>query len=124
MGHQAYPVRGTQPELTAHIVRMVGTGASAPTKTYGDGITITRTSEGLYKLTWGSNPGTFLMWSASLGADTPSAVAGFTLSRDTYTRDATTGVCSMEFLLSEADNSVVDLQALQYIDLILWFRAV
>ena len=53
-----------------------------------------------------------------MGADTPSAMAGFTLSRDTYD----TSAFSIEFLLSEADNSVVDLADNQYIDIVFWFK--
>ena len=118
MGHQPYPLRGTQPELVAHPVSMEGTGASAPTKLYGNGVTITRTSEGLYKLTWASNPGTLVAWTSGLGAATPSALAGHTLSRDTFDSSA----YSVEILLSEADDSVVDLADNQFIDCVFWFK--
>lgn len=118
MAKEAYPVRATQPEVRQHIISMVGTGASAPTKLYGLGVTITRTSAGLYLLTWAENPGTFLCMAHTLGADTPSALVGYTLVRDTY--DPATR--SMEIRLSNTTDVVTDLAAAQYIDLIVCFK--
>lgn len=118
MAKEAYPVRATQPEVRQHIISMVGTGASAPTKLYGLGVTITRTSAGLYLLTWAESPGTFLGMTSGLGADTPSALVGFTLVRDTY--DATSR--SMEIRLTNTSDVATDLAAAQYIDLIVSFK--
>ena len=47
----AYKAKNTLPEVWCHHVRLLGTGASAPTKELGEGITVTRTSAGVYKLT-------------------------------------------------------------------------
>jgi hypothetical protein len=101
-----------------HPVSMEGTGATAPTKLYGNGVTITRTSEGLYKLTWASNPGTFVSWSWACGGATPSAMSGHTVSRDTFD----TSTYSIEILLGEADDSVDDLEDNEFIDLVFWFK--
>jgi hypothetical protein len=41
-------------------VRILGTGAANPTKEIGQGVTVTRTSEGLYRFSFNENPGTFV----------------------------------------------------------------
>jgi hypothetical protein len=113
-----FPMRGSLPGLRPHVVSLEGTGASAPTLVYGQGVTITRTSEGLYKVTWADNPGTFVTWTWACGGATPSAMAGHTVTRDTM---STSSPWTMEFLLNEADDSIDDLEDNEFIDLILWF---
>ncbi len=115
----AYPLRATSPEVQFHPVLLTGTGAAAPTKTLGgNGLTVSRTSAGLYLLTWSENPGTFLGMVYGLGADTPSALVGFTLVRDTFT----TASNSIEIRLTNTSDAVTDLAAAQYIDLIFMFK--
>lgn len=60
MGQDATFVRSTDPEIVEHIVRILGTGAFAPTKEIGKGITVTRLGVGNYRLTWAENPGNFV----------------------------------------------------------------
>lgn len=65
--------------------RILGTGAAAPTKQAGPGVTVTRTSAGLYKVLFASNPGTFLgVRGHGFGAATPGDVVDLRLVRDTY----------------------------------------
>ena len=60
MSFEAYPTRDTEQDVRHHLVRMVGTGASAPTRIIGKGIAITRDDVGVYTLTWASNPGAWI----------------------------------------------------------------
>jgi hypothetical protein len=103
-------------ELNLQVVTMEGTGAAAPTKLYGPGITITRTSEGLYKFTWSDSPGIFVGLVQGMGASTPSATAGFSVAHDDRSGN------TIEVLFSEADNSVVDLADNQYLTLMFLFK--
>jgi phenolic acid decarboxylase len=118
MSQDAADAMVTEAEVVTTIIRMLGTGASAPTKLYGKGVTITRTSEGLYKVTWSENPGTYLGFSWSLDAATPGNVAGHTVVGDTYDTTAFT----KEFLYSEGDDTVIDLQADEWINLRVDFK--
>ena len=119
MASPLYPLRGNLPELGVHVITMEGTGAAVPTKLYGPGITLARTSEGLYTATWDENPGTFIACVPSLGADSPAAMAGFSVNHDTF---ATSSPWVLPFLLSEADNSIVDLADNQYLTLLVFFK--
>lgn len=116
MGLDAHPVRGRKPEMVAHPVRMVGTGAAAPTKEIGDGITIARTSAGLYTLTWAEDPGTFVCATHSLRAATPLDMAGHTLIADTYSSKV------LPIQLHDSLFAVDDLEAVEYIDMVIWFK--
>lgn len=57
--NNAWEVNVSEPNVFATKVRMVGTGASAPTEVLGAGIAITYIGVGQYRLTWADNPGTF-----------------------------------------------------------------
>ncbi len=116
MGLDAFPLRGRQAEMVAHAVRMVGTGATAPTKEYGNGISIARTSEGLYTLTWAEDPGTYVMATHVLSAATPLNMAGHTLVLDTYASKV------LPFQLHDSLFAVDDLEAVEYIDIMIWFK--
>lgn len=93
-----FPALASEANTKLHMVRLLGTGASAPTKQLGQGITVSRTSVGLYKLTWPSNmnPGTFIGAVGTFGAATPGDVIDLKLIRDTY--DAATK--SLEILVA------------------------
>lgn len=113
----AFPQRNSSPEIECHHVRLLGTGAAAPTKQIGRGITVTRTSAGLYKLTWAETPGTFVGISGAFGAATPDDMQGHTFARDTY--DAT--AFSLEVLVQDSAFNVDDLEANEYLDLQVYF---
>ncbi len=114
----AFPLRGNLAELRVEVVSVEGTGAAAPTKLYGPGVTVSRTSEGLYKFTWADNPGTFVGMLWSLGASTPSAVAGHTVTWD----DFSVSTKSIECLFSEQDFTVFDLADNEYATLAFLFK--
>lgn len=61
MGLQdAYEDYVTEPETLEWVIRMQGTGAAAPTKEFGRGVTLTRLGVGNYRITWSEKPGNFV----------------------------------------------------------------
>lgn len=50
-------------------IRLLGVNDADPTKQEGEGVTVTRVSEGLYKITWAEDPYQFI------GVDSPSLIA-------------------------------------------------
>ena len=109
--------KSTIPDERRYRVRLLGTGASAPTKQLGNGVTVTRTAAGVYKLTFAKNPGTFVGFNANLGAATPSDVKGHTVTRDTPVDATTTTSAYIEISLWNASDAADDLQATEYMDL-------
>lgn len=110
-----FPARESEPEIRHLLVRMVGTGASAPTKVYGQGVTIARTSEGLYTLTLTGIPGYFMGYTYGLQASTPANVSGHTIVADDYASKVFT------FTLYDSAFAVEDLEASEWINFDLWF---
>jgi hypothetical protein len=109
----AFQSRSDQPSLRQRLVGITGAGAANPVKRFGAGATITRTGTGAYLITWAENPGNFVGWSYSLGADTPADVAGHTAVRGAY--NATT--FSLAFTLYETTPVAHDLAAAEYLDI-------
>lgn len=100
-----------------YYIRLLGTGASVPTIEVGPGVTISRVSAGLNRLTWTPGPGTFIGFQSSLGAATTSDVKNFSVVRDTY--DTTNH--QLDIALYNASGTITDLAANCYIDLIVTF---
>lgn len=118
MSRAAFPIRSTKAESKVHPIRLVGTGAAAPTVEVGEGIVVTRTGVGVYRITWTDNPCVFLAAPLSLGAATPAAIVGYTLVRNVYI-PATT---SLDLVLTNTADAAVDLAAAQYIDVVAVFK--
>lgn len=99
-------------------VGITGTGAADPTRRAGPGVAVTRTAQGVYRYTFADNPGTFvgLAGNPALGADTPSGVKGYSVTRDTYTSPASGADGYIELSVWDASNAAVDLAAAQYMD--------
>lgn len=93
---------------------ITGTGADAPTKRYGQGITVSRTAQGVYKYTFPDNPGTLVGWAPGLGADTPADVKGYSVVRGALT--SSSGVYSVSVSVFDSSFAAVDLAAAQYLD--------
>ncbi len=120
------PVLAREPGVRAHHVRLLGTGASTPTKELGRNITVTRPAAGRYLLTWHNtqNPGTFIGMQATLGAATPGDVKGHTTTRDTFTAQSGDTGASLEVSLWDSTFAADDLQATEYMDIVVWFKTV
>lgn len=114
-----YPESVDVPESRLRFVRLLGTGAAAPTVETGRGVTCTRTSIGLYKLTWAEQPGAYVgLAGVSLEAATPADLVGHSVIADTY--DATTR--SIELRLANNADAAHDLAALEWINLTFRFK--
>ncbi len=108
------------PEERRYRIRILGTGAADPTKEVGQGVTVTRTAEGVYKLTFAENPGTFVgIEGYVFGAETPGDVKGHTLTRDTF--DTTDNVFSLSISVWDSSFAADDLDATEYLDVTVVF---
>lgn len=114
-----YPSKSTVPEERVTRIRLLGTGAAAPTIEVGQQITATLSATGVVKLTWAEHPGLFVGASYMFGAATPADVKGRTCTRDTP--DTTAGVFSMEFSIWNSGFAADNLQATEFLDLTLVF---
>lgn len=113
MSFAQYDIKSNIPNERVHRARILGTGAAAPTKEVGPGITVTRTSEGIYKFTWAENPGTFVgIGGFMFGDTTPGDVKAHDLTRDTY--DSST--FSIEVHVWDATATLDDLDATETLD--------
>lgn len=100
-------------------ISMVGTGAAAPTKVYGQGVTITRTGVGVYKCTLAEPPGKYAMISGfTLQATTPGNVKNHSVIFGAY--NSTTK--SIDVTFWDAAAAAHDLAALEWISFDLEFK--
>jgi hypothetical protein len=84
MSLPAFQDRCSEAEVVSYLVRLLGTGASAPTKEYGQNITVTRLGVGNYRLTFTDGPGTFLGFTPGLEATTNANLKGCTVVATTW----------------------------------------
>jgi hypothetical protein len=120
MGAQdAYVDRATDPEVVKHLVRMQGTGASAPTKENGRGVTITRLGVGNYRLTWAENPGNFLGFTEP-GKQATSSGALKNTTVDAIAWDATNR--RLDIQLWSSAGAARELAAAEWLTLIVHFK--
>jgi len=80
--HDFYDAKTNIPQKRVLECQIEGTGAATPTKKYGPGVTVTRTSAGLYRFSFSYVPGRFLGCSYCFGAAAPSAVANHDAQHD------------------------------------------
>jgi hypothetical protein len=119
MALDAFVQRQSEPESVGIKVRLLGTGAAAPTKVLGQGITVTYTGVGIYKLTFAELPGTFeKAGGVALQAVTPGDIKGHTVVFDTW--DATTK--SIEVTFWNASEAAHDLAANEWLSFTLFFK--
>lgn len=115
-----YPSRSNIPEDVTYKFRGLGANGAALTLESNTGTNVTSgyTSEGIYTLTFGEHPGTFIGWNYALIAATPGDVKGYTVIADTW--DSSTKVFT--FHVFNGSVTLADLIADQYICLELTFR--
>jgi hypothetical protein len=111
-------VLASEPAVHEYIVRLLGTGASVPTKSHGSGITVTRTGVGVYRLTWTDNPLTILGASYCFAGATPADLKGYTMTRSLYTAATQT----MDIYVWNSSFAAADLAATQVLDLVIRFK--
>lgn len=107
------------PDERKYRVRIEGANGANPTQDLGAGVTVTRTGEGAYLITWAKNPGTFMGWAPGFGAATPADLAGYTVVRDEYSSTAYT----LAFVVYDSTFAEADLIADQWLDLAIEFSA-
>jgi hypothetical protein len=112
-----YPDKSSEPELRSVEVRLLGTGASAPTKVYGKGITVARSNTGIYTLTFTASPGTYAGCLFGLDATTPGDIKNHSV---VCTATSST-VITVNFY--DASANAHDLAAVEWINLTLKFKA-
>lgn len=105
-------------DVVTQLVLAVG-GSSAVTKVSGPGIAVTRSTTGLYLLTWSDPPGNFLGLTWGINATTPANVAAHTVVAGLY--DASAGTLAVS--VYNASNALHDLAALEWLTLCCFFSA-
>ena len=116
-----YPPKDSIPDLRTYRIRVLGVNGADPTEQLGQGVAVTRTGEGAYKITFAQNPGTFVGWSYAFGAATPADLKGYTAVRDTFTAQSGTTLGYLEFVVYDSTFTAADLIANQYADITVEF---
>ena len=116
---QFYPARQVVQEVRVYHLRLLGVNGAAPTKQEGEGVTVTRTSEGLYKITWAENPFQFIGFHANFGSLTMDDLVDYTCVRGVYNSTAYT----LAFSTYKQNGTVEDIVADQYLDIVIYFSA-
>lgn len=116
-----YPPKDSIPDLRTYRIRILGVNGADPTEQLGQGVAVTRTGEGAYKITFAQNPGTFVGWSCSFGAATPGDLKGYTAVRDTFTAQSGATLGYLEFVVYDSTFTAADLITNQYADITVEF---
>lgn len=123
MQQYAFP-KSNIPEENHYRLRLLGTGAAHPTKEIGQGMTVTRTAVGVFKIEFNDAPATFIgMASPAFGAATPADVKGHTATRSTYTAPTATARGFISISVWSATFAADELNATEYLDLDFVFAA-
>lgn len=112
-----YPPKTSIPDERKYRIRLEGANGADPENELGVGVTVTRTGEGAYLITWADNPGTFIGWYPGFGATTPADLKGYTVVRGVYDASALT----MAFVVYDSSFAAADLIADQWLDLVIEF---
>jgi hypothetical protein len=106
------PVRSTLHESYETFIRLLGANGANPTNQIAPGVTVTRTGEGAYRITWAKVPGTYRgVKGFSFEAATPADLAGYTVVFDTF--DATNK--RLDFVVYDSTFAAADIIADQYL---------
>ena len=97
--------------------RLLGVNGADPTKEFGPGLTVTRTSEGVYKFSFNDNPGTFIgIGGWCVGDTTPGDVKAYVLTRDTFVAPSGDTDAYIEVTLWDS-GSAADIIDTEYLDI-------
>lgn len=119
MGLPASPIRVSEPETNAEIVRFVG-GSAAVTKTFGSAITTSYVSTGIVDLVFSENPGTYLGSLVTFEATAASGVKGYTAVITPF--NSTTLKLRCTIYDAGGTPTLVDLAAAQWLTVLALFR--
>ena len=103
--------------------RLLGANGADPTKEFGPGLTVTRSSEGIYKFSFNENPGEFVgIGGYMLGDTTPADVKNKIVTRGAYT--APSGSTDGYVLCHVFESGTLDdIEATEYLDITFVFAA-
>ena len=118
MSFEMDPQRATEPESYEHLIRMTGPGSTLPTKTAGRGVTLSRTSPGLYVMTFIDPPGNIVGSGAQLTSPTMTDLKNFSVILSTP--DATGKI--FQVTIFNASGTAVDLLTNQILDVTYTFK--
>lgn len=104
-----FPSRWVVQEGTEYFIRILGTGAANPTKQEGEGVTVTRTGAGAYRITFAEQPFQFIGATAGLLATTNADLKGYTVVFTDY--DSTN--LRLDFVVYNSSFAATDLAAAQ-----------
>jgi hypothetical protein len=120
MSHAEFPIKFTEPDLRAHVVKFVG-GTAAATKVFGKGMTVTYISTGIVEIAWPNAAATPGAWIGPAGecfeATTQADVKNFKAVVGVY--NASTRKLRVHLFES---GSLADLAALEWLTLVLLFK--
>lgn len=105
----ASPAYASEGNTVTVLLKLTGNSTSDPTLTYGKGVTVTRTAQGVWKFVFSDYEGTFIDYGCNFQATTASGVKGFTASLGDF--DATGKIVSLS--LWDSTFAAVDLSTTQ-----------
>lgn len=76
---QMNPLRTTVQEATDYSIRLLGTGAANPTKQEGEGVVVTRTGPGVFRVQFAENPFQFIGAFGNFLSNLMTDVKGWTI---------------------------------------------
>ena len=114
----AHPKRSLIAEAIDHHVIFVGAGAAPVVKVAdtGQGMTVTRNGIGLVTLAWTDDPGMFAGLQANFQATVAAGVKGYTCVAGAYAAK------SVQLSITSALDALVDLTALQWLNVAITFK--
>lgn len=111
------------PDERVYRCRLLGANGADPSKEVGYGVTVTRTSEGIYKFAFADNPGQFVCVGGYMFGDTtPGDVKNKIATRDTWTEPSGSTPGSVEIHVFES-GTLDDIEATEYLDISFVFSA-
>lgn len=114
MGNETF-ARSSENELVLVRVRILGTGASAPTKVLGKGITVSYVGVGQYRFTFAKNPYTFAgVTTPGRQATTPGDIKGVDLVFGAYVAPTASALGYIDLYMYDA-GAAHDLAALEWL---------
>lgn len=121
MSQDAWNEKSTEPEIVKSVIRMLGTGAAVPTKVFGRGLTLTRTSAGIINLIWIEYPGNYVgITGDCFEATVQNGLKGYTVVAGDW--NAATRTITIN--ITNAADTLTDLAAAQSLTLEVAFKRV
>lgn len=114
--------RSSVHEERKYQVRLLGTGAANPVTEIGQGVVVTRTAVGVFRVAWPQHPGNFIRFGWAFGGVTSANLKGQTVTRGVPTLVA--GQITIDLSLWSSAFAADELLATEYLDLEFVFSAV